>query len=291
MKDVLVSVIVPAYNSQKYISECLDSLIKQTFDSYEIIVIDDGSTDNTPLICDEYANKNSNMRVFHEENKGVSEARNLGIFLANGIFVTFVDSDDYVRPEFISKLYNAILSTNDCDISMCYLEKHYYDKGKLIEIVGPEFMISKIMDEDLFWTTKFGMKGVLNLMTNKMIRKSLFDNLKFQGVVYEDSRMIHKLVKQARNVIIIPEVLYSLRRYNESLTYRTNNLTIWEANYDVAVERFVDFYERKKYKIALNFLNSCIFCIMNILKYVNLKTQKNKFKELRELKFKWGGLL
>lgn len=100
---VEVSVIVPVYNVAPFLHRCLDSLLNQTFDSYEIILIDDGSTDDSGIICDEYAENNSMIRLLRKPNKGLSSARNAGLELASGRFISFVDSDDYVDSNYIKK--------------------------------------------------------------------------------------------------------------------------------------------------------------------------------------------
>lgn len=108
----LVTVIIPVYNVEKYIHKCIESVISQTYKNIEIILIDDGSIDNSGIICDEYMKKDSRIRVIHKENKGVSNARNSGIELANGKYVTFVDSDDYLSSKYIEVLYECMINNN-----------------------------------------------------------------------------------------------------------------------------------------------------------------------------------
>lgn len=291
MNDPKISVIVPVYNVEPYISKCLASLINQDFEDFEIIIVDDGSQDMTLEICKEFLFKNRRIKLFHQENKGVSAARNMGLSLSNAEYISFVDGDDYVDSSFLSSLYYAIKRTENCDLSMCYFEKRYYNGEKIKDISRPTFMIEKVMNEDSFWNTPFGMKGISNVMTNKLIRRSLFDGLKFEGAVYEDSRMIHHLIKQANNIILIPKILYFIRRWSNSLTYSTSKTIIWESNYQVSKERFVDFYARNKFELALKFLNSCIFCIRNLASLSTYKKQKNKIRELKKLQIKWGGVI
>lgn len=109
---MLVSVVVPVYNVEKYLRECLDSLINQTYKNLEIIIVDDGSTDNSGKICDEYEKKNKNIKVIHKENEGLGFARNTGLEYIHGEYVTFVDSDDYVDNNFIEELYKNITTQN-----------------------------------------------------------------------------------------------------------------------------------------------------------------------------------
>lgn len=109
---MLISIIVPVYNVERYLRECIDSLINQTYKKIEIIIVDDGSTDNSGKICDEYEKKNKNIKVIHKKNEGLGFARNTGLEYVNGEYVTFVDSDDYVDNNFIEELYKNIITKN-----------------------------------------------------------------------------------------------------------------------------------------------------------------------------------
>ena len=115
----LISLIVPVFNVEKYLKRCLDSLISQSYKNIEIILIDDGSTDESGKICDRYAKEHSNIiKVLHQENQGLSMARNAGLDIAIGEYIGFVDSDDYVEPKMFERLYNNLLESN-ADISVC----------------------------------------------------------------------------------------------------------------------------------------------------------------------------
>ena len=114
----MVSVIIPIYNCEKYLNECISSVLGQTYKDFELILVDDGSTDNSLNICYEFAKKDSRIIVIHQENGGVSSARNKGLKNAKGEFITFVDSDDYVENDWLKMLLTAILA-NNADVSIC----------------------------------------------------------------------------------------------------------------------------------------------------------------------------
>lgn len=140
----MISVIVPVYKAEKYLHRCIDSILTQSYTDFELLLIDDGSPDNCGGICDDYAAQDSRIRVFHKENGGVSAARNLGIEKSRGEWITFIDADDYVHPDFLSSLYCC----HDADIIVgsfqlvgtdekwdSVLDEHYYDKDSFVEKV------------------------------------------------------------------------------------------------------------------------------------------------------------
>jgi len=133
-----ISIIIPVYNSEKYLKECIDSILSQTFLDFELVLVNDGSTDSSGKICDEYALKDSRVRVFHKENGGVSAARNTGIKAAKGKYVTFVDADDKVKPSFLM------------DFNSLELEADFYVQGYIEWVAPDKFNSVYIIDESAF---------------------------------------------------------------------------------------------------------------------------------------------
>ena len=129
--DSLISVIVPIYNVEKYLQKCVDSIINQTYKNLEIILVDDGSPDNCPKMCDDYAEKDSRIKVVHKENGGLSDARNVGMEVATGEYVSFIDSDDYISLDFYETLLETIVD-NDSDVVECGVVK-FYENEKFIK--------------------------------------------------------------------------------------------------------------------------------------------------------------
>lgn len=119
MERPLISVIVPAYNVEKFVEKCIDSILLQSFKDFEVLLIDDGAKDSTPEICDACANKDSRIKVYHKENGGLSDARNYGIDRMQGKYVTFIDSDDYVAPGYFEYLYSLITQEEGIQIAIC----------------------------------------------------------------------------------------------------------------------------------------------------------------------------
>ena len=138
--NILVSVVVPVYNVEKYLSRCIDSISRQSYSNLQIILVDDGSKDNSAVICDEYSKKDTRISVIHKTNGGLSDARNVGIDNAKGDYICFIDSDDFVRETYVEDLLNAILKYNS-DIAVCLFEKGNSDKFNEVakDILDDEF--------------------------------------------------------------------------------------------------------------------------------------------------------
>lgn len=199
MKEDLISIIIPVYNVEKYLNKCIDSIINQTYKNIEIILVDDGSMDNSGKICDEYARKDKRVKVIHKENGGVSDARNFGIDNSNGQYIAFVDSDDYIANDYVEYLYK-ILKENKADISCCNFEYVYNDKEK---------KETENQKENLYVYNQLeSLKELLyqrNIDTSlwaKLIRKDLFDDVRFPyGEIYEDFAVFYKILLKIEKIV------------------------------------------------------------------------------------------
>ena len=149
-----VSVIIPVYNSEQYLRRCLDSVLNQSVQDYEIILIDDGSTDGSLDICNEYAERNRNIKVIHKLNGGVSSACNLGINYSRGKYLMFCDSDDYVEPDWIATMYQYAEKNPDAT--------SYQQKSKLYEVISDESVELEMILEMLFHSTVLFLSVLLN---------------------------------------------------------------------------------------------------------------------------------
>ncbi len=137
----MISIIIPVYNSEKYLEKCLDSVLAQTFTEFEVLLINDGSTDSSGKICDEYAQKDSRVKVFHQENKGVSAARNLGLDKATGEWICFVDSDDYLDTNYLKALFDSVKKNKSVDLVIQGFKK-VGKKGQTMVTFGNELIKS-----------------------------------------------------------------------------------------------------------------------------------------------------
>lgn len=215
--NIDVSIIVPVYNMEKYLKECLDSLVKQTLNNYEIIVINDGSTDSSPEIIDDYVYRYADkIRAFTIDNSGLGEARNYGISKAKGRYLGFVDSDDWVTYDMFEKMYQtAIKDQADCVMSD-YIA--FWDTGKKEYVAS----ISE-KNADRFDILKYSAKyGVVNICT-KLIDRSLFDRIRFPKGFYEDLATTPIILSYAKKISYVREGLYFYRQRSGSITSIKSN--------------------------------------------------------------------
>ncbi|MBR1735149.1 MAG: glycosyltransferase [Alphaproteobacteria bacterium] len=213
---IKISVIVPIYNVEKYIRRCLDSIINQTFHELEIICVNDGSTDKSEEILIEYKKKDSRIKIINQENSGLSAARNSGLKIAQGEYVGFVDSDDWIDLDFFEKLYSAA-KTCDADAA-CAEIKRTHASGKII---------TKLKFEKLQVLTSVYEKYSYNKIPkmcyvwNKIYKKSELDrqNLSFkEGVMFEDIYFTPKFLYFSKKIVIVPDVYYNYWANNKSIS-------------------------------------------------------------------------
>ena len=230
----MISVIIPIYNTEKYLCQCLDSVLNQSFQALEIILIDDGSPDRCGAICDAYAATDPRIRVLHTENRGLSAARNLGLKEASGEYIAFLDSDDWIDAEAYEQLL-AGLQRYDADICACGRWLEYTD-GAVRE--GTE-------DAEEVYTPKEAIRAMLSgdirsSVNNKLYRRECFDGVFFpEGRVFEDIATTHRVILQAKKTVFLAAPLYHLRKRKGSITqtYSFQNLwDLWQAYYGRCLE-------------------------------------------------------
>lgn len=185
-----ISVIVPIYNVEQYLSRCVDSILAQTFRNFELILVDDGSPDNCGAICDEYAKKYDFITVIHKENGGLSDARNHGIDIAKGEYLSFIDSDDWVTPDFLEKLYDAIVQTG-CRMSVCNVVWHDGNQELKGCSYRPAAELKVVSGADMYETL------YRPSASNKMYERSIFQTMRYpKGKLYEDAYIYHDILSQ-----------------------------------------------------------------------------------------------
>ena len=232
----LVSVIVPVYNVENYLRKCLDSLINQSYVNLEILLVNDGSTDASGELCEEYAEKDLRVKVFHKENGGPSSARNLGLEHAGGGYITFIDSDDYLAEDAVESLVTS-LEKHQADISFCQTE--------IVDETGTFFDRSrkKFCKETVLSPEETMMEICLNRMTGtsacgKLYRSILFEDIRFPvGKLYEDTYTIPDIIIRSEKVVFIGRAVYFWVQRSGSITH--HGLTEKDFTVFSTLERFI----------------------------------------------------
>ncbi len=226
----MISVIVPVYNAGKYLVKCLDSIVEQSYTDLEILLVDDGSSDNSGKICDLYAHKDGRVKVFHQENRGLSAARNRGLSRANGDYITFVDSDDYIELDTYEEVYKSIVSY-DPDI-VFFREKSVNLKGETIYING-DTPTGKVHIGNRKDALDLVIPRLINGVCDKVFRKELLCGLSFQeGFMYgEDYWFNLHALRNVERMVYIDQIKYSYVSNNDSVTHKKFNRNSFDQIY------------------------------------------------------------
>lgn len=221
MKDTrdLISVIIPVYNVENYLERCIDSVINQSYKNIEILLIDDGSSDKSGIICDKYATKDDRIITIHNKNQGLSKTRNYGIEISKGKFITFIDSDDYIDKDFIKNTYNALIE-NNVDLGITKLKVSYKNeipklrKDNKSKIINSKKALEEMLYTDMYYISTCG----------KLYRKKLFDDIRFpNNQLFEDVNTTYKLIDQAKKVYCTNNEYYVYFVRNNSITTQNFN--------------------------------------------------------------------
>ena len=210
MSKDMISIIIPVYNIEKYLRKCIESILIQTYHDLEIILVDDGSPDVSPQICDEYAENDKRVKVIHKKNGGVSSAKNAGLSIATGNYITFVDGDDFLDEDTYEFLINNI-KKYDADISVCGKYKYYEDgtEEKDNESITPVHLVSNQIE----WFVNANRNAAQTW--NKLYKKELIGNIRFDEniTMAEDWKFNYQVIKKSRGIIYhaIPKYHYLIR--------------------------------------------------------------------------------
>lgn len=243
MSSPLVSIIVPIYKVEPYLRRCLDSIVNQTYTNLEIILVDDGSPDGCPQICDEYAAKDNRIVVIHKENGGLSDARNAGLDICKGEYISFVDSDDWVDEKYIEALF-YIINKENADISICSYNS-FIDGDNLTPQHFKDLQHYVLWDshETLIRLCAEDTQGLMAAW-GKIYKKEIFKSIRFpKGKLYEDVYVNYKLYSLCQKIcfINIPLCHYRIRK-NSIMTNTKGTLYDIEAR----VERYLFLKEKKE---------------------------------------------
>lgn len=270
MRQEKVSVIVPVYNVERYLRECLDSIIAQTYRNMEIILVDDGSKDLSGKICDEYQQKDCRIQVIHKENQGLSLARKSGVDQARGSYVVFVDSDDYVSKSFVETQVDELEQTK---ADMVVTGFQMVKEGRLETTIAPgskETISSEEMQERFLRQEQY-----VNSMWNKLYRMQIIKEVEFPSeILFEDFAVIYKIIEKCRTVRLSTEILYFYRLRENSIMTQEFSLKKLDLlkNCD-EMKKYMEQWHPDKYKLIAYCDMYCCFTTLRRMVF-----SKNRYK-------------
>ena len=289
-----ISILMPVYNAEKYLNETIDTIKNQSFSNWELIIVDDGSIDNSKEICTKLMNDDKRIKYIFQENLGVSHTRNVALENAQGKYIVFVDSDDLIHEDYLKILINSI-EKNNSDISVCnFIERKISNTGK-VEDITREFYPKEVMEmsEMKDYIMDFGNSGLLNPLWNKIYKREIIENnnITFDEKVETGEDFIFNLqyFRKAKKISFIKEKLYYyIRRNNNSITYKYIE-NMYEKGWEIhsLLESFLEdmnFYNKENaYVLYGNHLTGAFSAFLNLY-HDNCKlTPKEKRKYIRRI--------
>lgn len=278
----LISVVIPVYNVETYLDACVRSVMKQTYSNIEIILVDDGATDNSGEMCDFYAKEDSRVKVIHKDNGGLSDARNCGIEVTKGEFITFVDSDDIVSCKYIETLY-SLIKNNNADISICNCVHCFEDTD--IQFSMSTYL--EVLDSDSAINNLLYQKKFLVSAWSKMYRRRFFEDVIFPvGMLYEDSAIMYKIFEKAKTIVYSNAKIYAYFHRNGSITTQKFDAR----NFDILIiaEEIFDHYSNNNIivKSAMSY-----YVVAALRLYLNCPKQEKyniQIKKIKKIIKKYG---
>lgn len=279
----MVSIIVPVYNSKDTLVRCINSIVVQSFKDFECILIDDGSTDGSADICDTMKEKDSRIKVVHEENKGVSRARNVGLDLAGGEYIMFVDSDDWIHPQMLEFMYRALKET-EVNISVCRFVEVKNECDCMLNDCSALYNMHKMNVENAY----LELHGEMTVPWCKLFKASCFRNIRFpEGKIHEDEYVIYRILFEMAEVAVVEEKLYAYY-------YNPNGITKckWSPRrLDVlgAYEEQMAYFKSNGYELA--FRRQCKMWLVDLCSSIQIIRKDKKYyadKELLKILIKKG---
>ena len=277
----LISVIVPIYNVEKYLARCVDSIVNQTYKNLEIILVDDGSPDRCPQMCDDYAEKDSRIKVVHKKNGGLSDARNAGMAVATGEYISFIDSDDYVSDDFFECLLD-VMNKENSDIAECSVVK-FYDDNRFDEI--SDDLSVKTYDTQDAMSALIAENPFHQHVWNKLYKTELVKDIPYAvGKLNEDEFWTYRVFGRANKVARLNKTMYYYFQRNSSIMgvgYNIRRLDALEgkANRQKYIENnFTDLSTQAK----IDLYGSCMFAYQSVLKFMSGAEKKKALELIRK---------
>lgn len=241
--DRLISIIIPVYNCEKYLERCINSVLEQSYSNLELILVDDGSTDRSGSICDDYQKKDDRVVVVHSTNGGAAKSRNSGIDIARGEYIGFIDSDDYISPSMYEHMI-CVLNESNAEMAVCnylYVDKEGNDLHRASSIVRDE-VIERI---DYLKRLTEPYSGYYITPWNRVYRRELFNGLRFpEGMTHEDNVLTHRIVDRCGRIAIISKEYAYYTQRSDSVSKSHKSYRFYD-NIDALADR-IEFYGKKE---------------------------------------------
>lgn len=284
MRDPLISIIVPIYGVEKYLNRCVDSILCQTYENLEILLVNDGSKDMCGKIIDVYARNDARVVALHKENGGLSDARNYATKLVHGEFLVYIDGDDWVSPMYIEHLYNAI-SRENADMAFSWFTKAY--EGEEIDYkIQKKLECYELLDTKECLKRLFYQRGIENSAWGKLYRKEMFGLLNYPcGKLYEDIPVTYRMIKRASKIAVISNIDYFYVQRKDSIQNATFNINKMDAieHMKTVLSDVEKYFPELVPAACCRYFN----CVCNILFQVekrNIDVRKILWKELTKLR-------
>lgn len=265
MSEKLISVIVPVYKVEKYLDKCVESIVNQTYKNLEIILVDDGSPDNCPAMCDTWAEKDNRIKVIHKENGGLSDARNAGFAISNGEYISFIDSDDWIDLDFYQLLSSEL--DKGADIAECASD-WCDENGKTISVRG--FSEPKILNTVEATQMLLQEKGIMQTVWNKLYKRECVENILFEkSKFHEDNFWTWQTFLKAKKVSIITKPMYHYVQRNSGIMgvgYSLKRLDALEADFKCYETLKND--DNYKQIVANRLVGACMYQMQCAMKYL-----------------------
>lgn len=274
-----ISVIVPVYKVEDYLDRCVNSIVNQTYQNIEIILVDDGSPDKCPEMCDVWAQKDDRIKVIHKTNGGISEARNVGLSNANGEYISFVDSDDWIDNFFYERLVSK-LNSSGCDIVACrYLKVDSKEESCIdsndsynTRIIDNYEAMKDVISGDIVW----------QVIVNKIYKKELISNILFEvGKRHEDDMWTYQVVGLSHNIAIVDYVGYFYYQRKDSFMcdrYNLKRLDVLEAK-TLRQQYIEEYYPDLSIPAKADLLGCCMFACQSVIRFMESE-EKQKAKQV-----------
>ncbi len=276
----LLSIVVPIYNSEQYLADCIDSILRQSYTNIELLLVNDGSTDHSAAICDYYADKDGRVKVIHKANGGQGSARNVGIACASGDYITFVDSDDVISSDVYTENVKVLINDKSIDFVQFPCIVKYGSKNQYIKY-SKEGIISGNINLFISWLKR---KDISNYVCNKIFRIVFFKSLRFpEGFFFEDRYLMSEILETANKVYLNNKGCYFYYERPNQVTSKPESEFILQSKYkaDMNIVAHIKDYSSLNSQCIERFYN-CFYYAERMSNY-NLKLSELMIEELKKI--------